>query len=67
MEVHSIDDAKKAAKYLLGFVTTAVVVTLGGKGAVLATPNEVKYIPAKPVKAVDTTVTFSSSLRLCSR
>uniref|UniRef100_A0A0N5ATZ9 Ribokinase n=1 Tax=Syphacia muris TaxID=451379 RepID=A0A0N5ATZ9_9BILA len=54
-EVKSVDDAIEAAKSLLSYGPTAIIVTMGGQGAVLATKEAVKHISVPPVKAVDTT------------
>lgn len=60
MPVHSTEDAKKAALFLLEKGVGTVVVTLGGDGALVACGEDVVHYPAKPVKAVDTTAAGDS-------
>jgi ribokinase len=55
MPVHSIDDAKKCAEFLLRQGMKCVVITLGERGALVAGSNRMDMIPAFKVQAVDTT------------
>src|ERR1700674_2429707 len=55
MLVHSIDDAKKCAEYLLGQGMRRIVITLGERGSLLAGSEGMELIPAFKVQAVDTT------------
>jgi ribokinase len=55
MPVHSIDDAKKCAEFLLRQRMKRVVMTLGERGALLAGPDRMKLIPAFKVQTIDTT------------
>lgn len=55
MPVHSIDDAKKCAEYLLGQGMRRIVITLGERGSLLAGSEGMELIPAFKVQAVDTT------------
>jgi ribokinase len=55
MPVHSIDDARKCAEFLLRQGMKHVVITLGERGALVAGPNRMELIPAFKVQAVDTT------------
>jgi ribokinase len=50
----TIPEVKKAALYLLGKGVSHVVVTLGGRGALIADQEGVRYVPGYAVKAVDT-------------
>jgi len=52
--VTSIEEATVAARQLLA-TSTSVVVTLGGEGAIVATPDSVTHSPARKVTVVDTT------------
>ena len=64
MDVKSVDDAVQAAKLLLTHGPSAVIVTLGAKGAVLAIKDgPIKHIPVPKVTAVDTTVSSHSFRR----
>jgi len=49
------DSAERAADVLLGKGIENVVITLGGKGALLKNADGVTYQPANPVEVVDTT------------
>jgi ribokinase len=53
-EAKSLKDAEEAARQLLQRGPGAVIVTMGERGALLVHSNEVEYIPAVPVDAVDT-------------
>lgn len=53
--VDTVDDAAQAARLLLGKGCSAVVVTLGGEGCLVAVGGEAEHIEARPVDAVDTT------------
>jgi ribokinase len=55
MPVHSVDDAKKCAEFLLRQGMKCVVITLGERGALMAGSNRMDMIPAFKVQAVDTT------------
>jgi ribokinase len=53
--VHNVDDASKCANYLLAQGLSRVVITLGERGSLLATPKGVKLIPAFKVDPIDST------------
>jgi len=54
--IESIEDARRAARAFRDLGAKAAVVTLGEKGAFLASAEEELHIPARPVtRAVDTT------------
>lgn len=55
MPVHSMDDAKNCAEFLLRQGMQHVVITLGERGSLVAGPEGCEIIPAFKVKAVDTT------------
>jgi ribokinase len=55
MPVHTMDDAKKCAEFLLRQGMRRVVVTLGERGSLVAGPGGCEIIPAFKVQAVDTT------------
>ncbi len=55
MPVHSIEDAKKRAQFLLRQGMKRVVITLGERGALAAGSDKMELIPAFKVQAVDTT------------
>jgi ribokinase len=55
MPVHSIEDAKKCAEFLLRQGMRRVVITLGEWGSLVAGPEGREIIPAFKVQAVDTT------------
>jgi ribokinase len=55
MPVHSIDDARNCAQFLLRQGMRRVVITLGERGSLAAGPNRMELIPAFQVQAVDTT------------
>ncbi|MFZ0961759.1 MAG: ribokinase [Terriglobia bacterium] len=53
--VHSIDDTRKCADYLLARGLSRVVITLGERGSLLATAQGQELIPAFKVDPIDTT------------
>ncbi len=55
MPVKSLEQAEAAARQLVQTGVGAVVMTLGGKGALVVTPEYVRHVPGKQVKVVDTT------------
>ena len=55
LPVHTIEDAKKCAGVLIRQDFRRVVITLGGRGALLATPQHAELIEPFAVKPVDTT------------
>jgi ribokinase len=55
MPVHTVDDAKKCAHYLLGQGLRRVVITLGARGSLVADADGAELIPAFNVQSVDTT------------
>jgi ribokinase len=55
MPVHSIEEAKKCAEFLLRQGMRKVVITLGERGSLVAGPDGMELISAFKVKAVDTT------------
>jgi len=55
MPVHSVDDARKCAEFLLHQGMQRVVITLGEHGSLAAGPDRTELIPAFQVQAVDTT------------
>jgi ribokinase len=55
MPVHSIDEAKKCAEFLLRQGLRRVVITLGERGCLAVGPDRRELIPAFKVQAVDTT------------
>ena len=55
MPVHSIDEAKKCAEFLLRQGMRRVVITLGERGSLAAGPDRIELVPAFKVQAVDTT------------
>lgn len=57
MTINSVDDAVSAARSMLRFGPTAVIATLGARGAVVVTRSGLcVHISVPPVKAVDSTV-----------
>jgi ribokinase len=52
--VHSIDDARKCAQFLLRQGMRRVVITLGERGSLAAGPDRMDLIPAFKVQTVDT-------------
>ena len=55
IKIRTENDAKKAAKRLLGEVREAVIITMGSRGAFVATKDFQKLVPAFKTKVVDTT------------
>src|SRR6202158_251794 len=55
LPLHSIDDAKKCAEFLLRQGMRRVVITLGERGSLAAGPDQMELIPAFKVQTVDTT------------
>ncbi len=55
MPVHSIDEARKCAEFLLHEGMRRVVITLGERGSLVAGPDKLDLIPPFKVQAVDTT------------
>jgi ribokinase len=55
LEVKDVASAEAAAHKFLGYGVPVVIVTLGAQGALLVTEGQVTHVPAKEVKAVDTT------------
>src|ERR1700731_1984689 len=55
MPVHSIDDARKCAEFLLRQGMRRVVITLGERGSLAVGQDRMELIPAFKVQAVDTT------------
>jgi len=55
MSVHSIDDARKCAQFLLRQGMRRLVITLGAHGSFAAGPERMEIFPAFQVQAVDTT------------
>ena len=53
--VHTIEDARKCAKYLREQGLSHVVITLGERGSLLATSNGLELIPAFKVDPIDST------------
>ena len=55
MPVHSIDEAKECADFLLRQGMRRVAITLGERGCLAVGPDRMELIPAFKVQAVDTT------------
>ena len=55
VKVSTAMDAEHAAKVLLDKGLSAVILTLGGRGSLLLTPDLTQRVPAYTVKVVDTT------------
>ncbi len=67
MAVERIPEAEAAARLLLARGLEAVVITLGGQGALVARGHEIEHIPAFDVTPVDTTAAgdaFNGALAL---
>ncbi|NMB46553.1 MAG: ribokinase [Firmicutes bacterium] len=54
-EMHSADDTRQIATKLLGYGCKIVLLKLGGKGVIIATPEGMEHIPAHAVNVEDTT------------
>ncbi|REK77724.1 ribokinase [Paenibacillus paeoniae] len=55
LPVNTVAEAEAAARELLAKGVRHVIVTLGGNGALLVNASEAVHVPARAVKAVDTT------------
>lgn len=55
IELNGISAAKRAARELLRRGVSAVILTLGAKGALIASEGGIELVPAFKVRAVDTT------------
>ncbi len=55
LPVRSIDDAKRCGEYLLRQGLRRVIITLGERGSLLATPTGLELIPAFKVDPIDST------------
>jgi ribokinase len=55
LETKDFPSAERAARKLLGFGVPVVIITLGEKGALMATDQGMVHVPARKVQAVDTT------------
>jgi len=55
MPVHTADDARKCARFLLGKGMRRVVITLGERGCLMAGEDGIELIPAFPAQTIDTT------------
>ncbi len=55
MPVRSVGDAEACAKHLVAKGLTRVIITLGDKGALLASADGVTHVPPYPVATKDTT------------
>lgn len=55
LQVHSVDDAKKCAEFLIKQGMRRVVITLGDRGCLVAGLDAMDLIPAFKVQTVDTT------------
>jgi ribokinase len=55
LPVHSLDDAKHCAAALLQHGFRKVILTLGGRGSLLASAQGMEHLPAFPVTPIDTT------------
>ena len=53
--VHDVESARAAGRALLETGVPVVIVTLGGEGALVATPDGTAHVPAHRVQVVDTT------------
>jgi len=54
-KIQSQDDAVAAARELLKRGPKTVILTLGARGSLLVTSDQMEFVPAESVKAVDTT------------
>jgi ribokinase len=55
LPVHSAEEAKKCAEFLLGKGLRRVIITLGDRGCLLAGADGMELIPAFQVQSIDTT------------
>ena len=55
IDVNDEDDARKAAEALFAKGVGNVIITMGSKGSLVCTPGETTFVPARKVKAIDTT------------
>jgi ribokinase len=55
MPVTTLAEAESAARELLARGTGAVILTLGERGSLVVTPGDTQHVPARTVKAVDST------------
>jgi ribokinase len=55
LDVSDLSTAEKAAREFLSYGVGEVIITLGEEGALLVTRERVTHVPAREVKAVDTT------------
>jgi len=55
LETKDVPSAERAARKLLGYGPPVVIITLGEKGALMATDRGMVHVPARKVQAVDTT------------
>jgi len=55
IEIKTVEDAERAAKVLMNRGCENVIITLGSKGALVATKEKTEFIDALKVNAVDTT------------
>jgi ribokinase len=55
MPVHTAEEAKKCAEYLLGKSKARVIITLGNRGCLLASVEGSELIPPFEVQSIDTT------------
>jgi ribokinase len=53
--VNTVEEAESAARDLLERGADKVILTLGDRGSLLVTPDDLVHVPAEHVKAVDTT------------
>jgi ribokinase len=64
IEIHSVEDARRAAMYFQTLGIEKSIIKMGQRGALVYTPEGSEHVKAIPVKAVDTVVgdTFSGAL-----
>lgn len=67
IKVCDVDSAKEAAKNFIEKGVKYVIITLGDKGAVIVSKNFDTLVPAKKVKAIDTTAAGDSFIGGLSR
>jgi ribokinase len=53
--IRSLEDAESAARVLLSRGPDSVILTLGDRGSMVVTQDQARHIPAKAVKALDST------------